>query len=254
MHYYRYILLFVLPVLTSVQAQREVYPYPDNSLDMDQYASIGIPDMNRNWKPVDFETVFAILDELYAEDKTALPRADSPYSGELFTQLASADNFLAQPDLARRLFLLESAQDIPRRLLLYYLEPEHQTERFGAEVLSLRLLDYQIQSALARHYDQLLLDHPTAFQHARVTQKISHLHQRRDRSLEILLRILEEEATRYAPVAVVEFLNKLYFLLPDEIDEAQRARVRQRLFPLESNFPYATARPIISELRLVLKG
>ena len=240
--------LLLLTCWLRTPPPHQVVPYPDNSLDTEQYRSLGIPATDAPWTASDYQIAFQILDQLYAEDKTALPRADSPYSGMLFARMTDLDNFRVANNPGRQLIRLEHARALIERLRLYYVEPTHAHERFGRETLRLLVLDFRIQSEIRRTIQTLRPQYP-AENHPRAPQTRP---QPNTKVLQTLLQTLEQDAQRYDETAMSDFLNQLYFVFPEYLDAVQREEVHQRLIFVEARFPYADGRPLIAELRGVL--
>lgn len=235
--------LMLLPYVCAPPG--EVIPYPDNSLDLEQYRRIGVPAVDAPWTATDYQTAFRILDQLHAEDKTALPRADSPHSGQLFARMTQLEHFLASENIGRQLLQLHTARPLAERMRLYYAEPTLPHERFGREVLQLLVFEFQIVSEIQQTTQSLLRELPAE----RQTDVPRPRPSENADMLGALLLVLEDDHQRFPEAALSDFLNQLYFVLPEYLDVAQREEVHQRLIFLENRFPYPTGRALIAELR-----
>lgn len=65
---------------------------PDQSLTLERYLELGVPDYTRVWHMEDYSNAFFALNTLKYENPKALPVRKSEKSGELFSRMISIDN------------------------------------------------------------------------------------------------------------------------------------------------------------------
>lgn len=122
----------------------EVLPYPDNSLRVEQYQSLGMPEPEKVWNAAEYKRAVKVIKGYYDVDKWSIPRKGSPYSGALFERMTKTENFEIIADKTQNIQeRLREHDDLMRsvgQLMAMYIEQEEQFQRFGAEGLALRML------------------------------------------------------------------------------------------------------------------
>ena len=197
-----------------------------------------ISEPNKRWQLADYQQFTKLLDQLLALDKTTLPRAGSPYSSGHFDQLTELALPSPEADFQARLLAYERLKALPQRFLLYYYEPNRNTQRFGAEVLRLHLAEWQV-----RQYGYALLrDMPKSLESAQLRN-----YQRTELAaytlgVEALLHLYEVDYGQYASADLHDCAKRLYYLLNAMPKGELRTTTAMRLGSLARQFPDARVR------------
>lgn len=86
----KYIFQFLL--LSFILGSCAKMEYTDNSLSLEEYARLGMPDHNKIWDINDYSYAFLVLNTLKIQNPQALPARTSERSAELFNRMISPEN------------------------------------------------------------------------------------------------------------------------------------------------------------------
>lgn len=246
------LLLFVLPVSSLAQT----LPYPDNSSPTAQYIKWGVPDLNKNWSAADYREAFKRLDYIYGQDKFAMPRSESTYSGKLFAYMVSPDRLqpLHNPaiELRERFVLLESLAFVPQKLQFYYTQPRQATERFGREGLESIFF-----SAILSKSTFLLVNElkENVRKSGQTVTEITKVYVQTKEELGYLclslLDLIDKKHVRFQQEDIEWFSNKasplIRELMPD-IEKSAQKKVLEQAKDMAKNHPYAKVREAMKGL------
>ena len=123
----------------------------DNSLTIDGYRELGIPDPNQQWDMADYAKAHNVLAKMKWERQLQLPMQDSDKSGALFDRMVSIDYlvFLQDSTLTRS----EKAQKISEFARVYdywidvYTIPTLKANYYNREIMSVRLFNLRLTEA-----------------------------------------------------------------------------------------------------------
>jgi hypothetical protein len=137
------IVILILSSHTAIKTD-EVLPYPDNSLYVEQYQSLGMPSPEKVWNAAEYKRAVKVIKGYYDVDKWSIPRKNSEYSGVLFERMTNVENFEIIADktqnIQERLREHDELFYSVAQLMSMYIEQEEEMQRFGAEGLTFRML------------------------------------------------------------------------------------------------------------------
>ncbi|NJN78734.1 MAG: hypothetical protein HC803_10765 [Saprospiraceae bacterium] len=147
--------LFAILVLflsnPSVIQTDEVLPYPDNSLHVEQYQSLGMPSPDEIWNAAEYKRAVKVIKGYYDVDKWSIPRKESEYSGALFERMTKIENFEIITDktenIQERLREHDDLLHSVGQLMSMYVEPYEDVQRLWC-----RRFDAQNVIPLERHF------------------------------------------------------------------------------------------------------
>ncbi len=156
------VLFLIFGLATAIAlSQERVPPHPDNSVSLDLYVAMRIPDPRANWSLEDYKKAMKILKQIRGKDKYTLPRKGNPESGIIFDKITDPQIFSPLIDTAialdKRLLLADQYTALPNDVLSLYKEPFHQTERFGKEVIGCYEFITAFSGTLIFLVDELIL-------------------------------------------------------------------------------------------------
>ena len=132
------LILFILGFSLTINGQPST-PYPDNSFPNEEYTALGMPNLDKPWHSIEYDTVIALLRSIVEVDKWSLPRKESTNSGLLFQYIINTKHLdiLTDPtvSLNQRVQELEGFASHTSQLLSLYSEKDANFERFGREHL-----------------------------------------------------------------------------------------------------------------------
>lgn len=137
------IVILILSNHTAINTDG-VLPYPDNSLHVEQYQSLGMPSPEKVWNAAEYKRAVKVIKGYYDVDKWSIPRKNSEYSGALFERMTKVENFEIIADktqnIQERLREHDELLHSVGQLMSMYIEQEEEMQRFGAEGLAFRIL------------------------------------------------------------------------------------------------------------------
>jgi len=121
---------------------------PDNSLTIDAYRALGMPDPDKKWDMADYTQARNVLAKLKWESPLQLPVKDSKKSGSLFERMVSLDYllFLQDSTTTRN----EKAQRISEFGVVYdywidvYTNPTIQRSYYNREIADIRIFNLKL--------------------------------------------------------------------------------------------------------------
>jgi hypothetical protein len=140
-----FLVIFILILSNQATVKTDdVLPYPDNSLHVKQYQSLGMPEPEKVWNAAEYKRAVKVIKGYYDVDKWSIPRKNSDYSGALFERMTKIENFEIIADKTQNIQeRLREHDELLRsvsQLMAMYIEQEEEMQRFGAEGLALRML------------------------------------------------------------------------------------------------------------------
>lgn len=123
----------------------------DNSLTIDAYKELGMPDANKKWTMADYTQAYNVLAKLRWEKQLQLPVRNSDKSGLLFDRMVSLDylSFLQDSALTRS----EKAQRISEFGVAYdywidlYTTPTVQANYYNREIVDIQIFNLGLTEA-----------------------------------------------------------------------------------------------------------
>jgi len=230
-----------------------VVPYPDNSPDIADFMSIGMPSPYESWESEDYAKALNLLSQLYEADKYALPRMDSEYSGALFKRMVSVGNlsFLTNDSIpnAFKMVKLEQYKEVDTALLAFYIEGVEDSQRFGAEVLEcLYFMLYKANASLNIYNDYAAQD-TSAKNAIRMEKGLKELRNDLTLKIQLVIDVVGQDFYKYSKEDMMTFANKLYFLFPDIQDEQIKAYTQTSISLLANRHPNERMKAIFNDMK-----
>jgi len=232
---------------------QSIEPYPDNSPDVAAFQQMGLKSPFETWDHTDYSKAIELLFLIYEEDKFALPRMNSEYSGDLFKRLVSTGNYQFAEDkkqpVAFRLVEFEKYRDIDMKMLTFYIEDVEPTERFGTEVIEcLYFMLFNSQTALDL-YDELKKEVGEKSMTPKFKKGMVVIRQDLMTKLNLVFQIILNDHERYATEDLLTLANKLYFLLPNIKDKKIKTYVKLNVKNMAENHANESIREIFRDMK-----
>ena len=84
--------LMILSVIFLIATGCKEQSQQDNSLSLQEYRKIGMPDPEKSWGSHDFSLAFSVLEDVKTSQPHKLPMMDSKKSGRIFSRILDMDN------------------------------------------------------------------------------------------------------------------------------------------------------------------
>lgn len=232
---------------SSNTARADIRPPKDESLYLDDYIVMGVPDEADTWSGIEMKQAKAALFRISLQESSHLPRYQSDKSGELFERLTADENL----DMYRNLSL-SIDQRIPdaldylqssSKILGLYLEAFDQHAVGGSEIVELRGASLRLSVIIMKLFNEFLptIDKgdPTYLVRMNGLKKMRH---GTALMVEDHLRVLAESQL-YHTSDLKRMVGYLQSTLPEilpELSKADRSKILNRLRSLrdESKLQY----------------
>lgn len=124
----------------------------DNSLSVDDYVELGMPDIDRIWGMADYTQAYNVLSKIKWEQPIELPRKDSERSGSLFEHMVSLEylSFLQDSTMS----LNAKAERISEFTRVYdywidiYTIPILKRNHYHREIIDLQIFNLRVMEAM----------------------------------------------------------------------------------------------------------
>jgi hypothetical protein len=131
----------------------------DNSLSVDAYVTLGMPDVNKKWNMTDYTRAYNLLAKMKWEHPLELPVKDSKKSGLLFDHMVSLEYLSFLQDSA--MSLNEKAGRISEFTGVYdywmdiYIVPTLKRNHYHREILDLQIFNLRLMEAMVNLAHQI---------------------------------------------------------------------------------------------------
>ncbi len=120
----------------------------DQSLTLEEYRDLGLPDHNEIWSYNDYVNTCKILSNMKVFYPLSLPKKDSKKSGEYFKRIIDPENFLFLLDetipLRERAEMIQKYVDIQGSLITSYTDLDNTKQNYNRELIDLYIFGLTI--------------------------------------------------------------------------------------------------------------
>lgn len=123
----------------------------DNSLTIDAYRELGMPDPDKKWDMADYTQAHNVLAKLKWERPLQLPVKDSEKSGSLFEHMVSLDylSFLRDTTITRseKAYRISEFGKVYDNWINVYTNPTLKRNKYGREIIQIRIFNLRVAEA-----------------------------------------------------------------------------------------------------------
>lgn len=229
----------------------------DNSLTIDAYKELGMPDLNKQWDMADYTQAHNVLAKLKWEKQLQLPIKDSDKSGLLFEHMLSLDylSFLQDSSMSRS----EKAERISKFGVVYdywidiYSVPTVKPNYYNREIADIRIFNLRIAEAaftlaneiirsddpsdVALHYGYNPIKRAYLECLNQYLQPKSNAWEFADQDMERMIDSIHQSVIRTKEWMDATAVNELKQSLRSAMDSTSSARLRDKYKFLENQLP-----------------
>jgi hypothetical protein len=245
------VLTFILLVFISSCADKK----KDNSLTIDAYRKLGMPDPDKQWEMKDYTQAHNVMAGLKWARPTELPVKDSEKSGALFQRMVSLDylSFLHDSTITRS----EKARRITKfgRVYDYWIDvytiPILKKNYYNREIIDIRIFNLKVTEAALNLAHEINKSHDpadVALQYGYPSikrayleclsdylQPLTYTSEFDDRDMEKMLDSVHQSIMRNKEVMDTDVVNRLKHSISSIMDSTSSARLRDKYKRLEND-------------------
>ncbi|MEO1516366.1 MAG: hypothetical protein AAFV95_15185 [Bacteroidota bacterium] len=236
----KYICLLIIGLWTTGLLAQDRPPYPDNSLPTEDYASMGLPSIDKMWNGGQYQTGIKLLKRIQGEDKFSLPRMDSPHSAAVFAHLVNIAHLAVISDkqlpLQSRLEKVDSFANVFNDLIGLYIEPDQRQERFGQEVAAIQHFRIHLTHQVLLILREMSLFLGPRAQEEQFVAMMEGQQSAHEESFDAMLSILENPTKRFDESSrawVEKKIGEEFDLLTAELSSESVAKLTKQLESLQ---------------------
>jgi len=121
---------------------------PDNSLTVEEYKNLGMPDYSKSWTLKDYQDAYNTLDLIKLKKPLSLPRKDSKISGPYFARMTDTDNlsFIYDESLTlnERAYKIQEYINVQGSLINVYTDLDNTAQYYNRELIDLYMFGLSI--------------------------------------------------------------------------------------------------------------
>lgn len=140
------IIIFLFLIFFSIACKKE--SKQDQSLTIEEYRELGLPDNNVIWSYNDYVNTCKVLSNLKVFYPLSLPKKDSKKSGEYFMRIIDSENFSFLLDetipLRERAEMIQKYVDIQGSLITSYTDLDNTKQNYHRELIDLYIFGLTI--------------------------------------------------------------------------------------------------------------